>query len=251
MAPSPLTVSRKGSGSPVVLLASLGRSTSDFDGLAAALVAAGHSAVAVEGHGVGASALPAPGADLHRLAADVAAAVCRLGAPVVVVGHAFGSRAARCLAADRPGLVAELVLLGCGGKTPADPEARAALWRCFDADLSAEEHLRSVATAFFAPGNDPGVWKDGWWPEAARAQSEAGAATPPDDWWLPPPPIPVWALVGAEDRISPPANARALVDQLQGRGVLEVLPGAGHALVPERPDAVLEVVLEACRRCYP
>jgi len=129
-------------------------------------------------------------------------------------------------------------LLGCGGRFPGDDEARAALRRCFDVTASREEHLRDVATAFFAPGNDPAVWSDGWHPEAAEAQAAAVAATPTEDWWLPPEPIRVLALVGAEDRIAPPANAAALVDALGERGRLVVLHGAGHALIPEQGPRV-------------
>lgn len=246
-----LSARRQGGGRPVVLLPSLGRPGSDLAVLADAAARRGWEAVTVDLHGVGASpALPA-GADLHTAAADVADLIGPTGGglgpggavgPAVLVGHAFGNRVARCVAADHPDLIGGLILLGCGGRIPGDDEARAALHSCFDADLGMEEHLAAVATAFFAPGADPSVWRDGWWPAAARAQAAAGAATPVEEWWLPPAPIKVLAVVGAEDRISPPANALALVGALGGRGELLVVPGAGHALVPERPREVVAAV---------
>jgi pimeloyl-ACP methyl ester carboxylesterase len=182
------------------------------------------------------------GADLHVAAADVAALIDP-DRPAVLVGHAFGNRVARCVAADHPSSVAGLGLLGCGGRVPGDQEAWAALRACFDTALTPEAHLAAVATAFFAPRNDPAVWTDGWWPDAAQRQSAATAATPVDDWWTPPAPVPVLAVVGADDRISPPANAADLVASVGDRGQLQVVPGAGHALVPEKPDDVVAALL--------
>jgi pimeloyl-ACP methyl ester carboxylesterase len=228
-------------GRAVVYLASLGRPVRDLDLLSVTAKSHGWTSVKVELPGVAPSPLPLAGCDLHAIAAAVAGVIENAAgkeAGAVVVGHAFGNRVARCVAADRPDLVRGLVLLGCGGRFPGDDEARAALRRCFDVTASSEEHLRDVATAFFAPGNDPAVWNDGWHPEAADAQAAAVAATPTEDWWLPPEPIRVLALVGAEDRIAPPANAAALVDALGERGRLVVLHGAGHALVPEQGPRV-------------
>ncbi len=224
-----------------VYLASLGRPVRDLDPLSDTARNLGWSSVKVELPGVPPSPPPPPGSDLHSIAAAVAKiieTVAGRDTGAVVVGHAFGNRVARCVAADRPDLVRGLVLLGCGGRFPGDDEARAALRRCFDATATAEEHLHAVATAFFAPGNDPAVWSDGWHPEAADAQVAALAATSTDDWWLPPEPIKVLALVGSEDRIAPPANAAALVDAVGDRGRLVVIHGAGHALIPEQGSKV-------------
>jgi pimeloyl-ACP methyl ester carboxylesterase len=254
----------------VVLLPSLGRPASDFDRLADDLRAAGHRVVALDLPGVGAAAAAGSAAgsatragdDLHAIAADVAARVVasvarldppdgpgRSGSPqpssrrVDVVGHAFGNRVARCLAADHPELVRSLVLLGCGGKVPGDPAARDALGQCFSLPEGTTRHRAAVAEAFFGPGNEvPSSWEVGWWPEAAAAQSRASAATPVDDWWLPPEPVSVLAVVGAADRISPPGNAIELARALGPRCRVEIIPGAGHALLPERPAALAAAV---------
>ena len=233
-------------GRCVVCLASLGRPVSDLDPLAAAARRAGWSSISVELPGVAPSPLPADGSDLHDLAGGVAVAIesAAEGSPmVVVIGHAFGNRVARCLAADRPDLVGGLVLLGCGGLIPGDSSARAALARCFEVPASEESHLDDVREAFFAPGNDPSVWADGWFAEAAHAQGAAGAATSTQDWWLPPVPIRVLAVVGAEDRISPPANARSLVESLGERGRVVIVPRAGHALIPEQETEVTSALV--------
>lgn len=237
-----LSVHRRGAGRRVVMLPSLGRPGSDLDVLAAAAASAGWEAITVDLHGVGDSPALPEGSDLHRAAADVAALI-DADRPAVLVGHAFGNRVARCLAADHPELVAGLVLLGCGGRVPGEKEAWTALRACFDTTLAPDAHLAAVATAFFAPGNDPAVWTDGWWPDAAAGQSAATAATPVDDWWTPPAPVRVLAVVGADDRISPPANAADLVASVGDRGRLQVVPDAGHALVPEQPAQVVAALL--------
>jgi pimeloyl-ACP methyl ester carboxylesterase len=228
---------------PVVLLPSLGRPATDFDHLVSRLRAEGWAVEPLELPGVGGAADRPVGPDLHAIAADVVDRIGGLGWPVHLVGHAFGNRVARCLAADHPGRVASLTLLGCGGKVPGDKEARSALVGCFTGVPGTEAHRRSVATAFFAPGNPvPEAWATGWWPEAAVAQGAASEATSVDEWWVPPAPMPVLALVGAADRISPPANAEDLVAQVGERGRLQVVAGAGHALLPEQPEAVAGAV---------
>ncbi len=47
--------------------------------------------------------------------------------------------------------------------------------------MSRADRLRHLQTAFFASGNDPSVWLDGWWPEVAVAQSAAVRATDTED----------------------------------------------------------------------
>jgi pimeloyl-ACP methyl ester carboxylesterase len=54
----------------------------------------------------------------------------------------------------------------------------------------------------------------------------------------------VLALVGENDRISPPANARDLIAQVGKRGRLVIVPAAGHALLPEQPEAVARALTE-------
>jgi len=228
---------------PVVLLPSLGRPAGDFDRLVADLAAHGRHAVAVDLPGVASAADRPVGPDLHAVANEVAGRIASLGPSIHLVGHALGNRVARCLAADRPGRVASLTLLGCGGKVPGDSDAQDALLRCFTEEPGSAAHLDAVATAFFAPDQPvPRAWATGWWPEAAAAQGRAARSTPWEGWWVPPEPVPVLAVVGRQDRISPPANAEDLVARVGERGRLAVVDDAGHALLPERPDHLAEAV---------
>jgi len=206
-----------------VLLPSLGRPRTDFELLVSALEKTGREAHALDLPGVGDAAARPVGADLHAIASDVVDRLGHVGRPFHLVGHAFGNRVARCLATDRPELVASLTLLGCGGKVPGDDAARTALVGCFTESPGSRRHREAVATAFFAPGlHVPPSWDTGWWPEAAAAQGRATEATPLADWWVPPAPVPVLAVVGADDRISPPANAADLVASVGDRGRLVV-----------------------------
>jgi pimeloyl-ACP methyl ester carboxylesterase len=232
-----------GEGAAVLLLPSLGRSIADFDRLIPALVDAGLRAVAIDPRGVGATTAPLGELTMASLADDVVAVADALGLErFALVGHAFGNRVARTTATRRPGRVRAIVLLGAGGKVPGDAEARAAVTRCFDTSLPVAERLAVIATAFFAPGNDASVWLDGWYPEAKAAQQGALVAAVTDDWWLAGD-APMLVVQGLQDRAAPPANGRLLLAERTAPTALVEIDGAGHALLPEQPDAVAAAVV--------
>jgi pimeloyl-ACP methyl ester carboxylesterase len=70
----------------------------------------------------------------------------------------------------------------------------------------------------------------------ARVQHAASSATPVDEWWTAGTTAPVLVVQGLDDRMAPPANGRALVDEIGPRARLLELAGMGHAMLPERPD---------------
>ena len=239
----PIEVRLLGEGPLVVLLPSLGRGASDFATLATRLARSGYLVACPEPRGLGRSAGPLDGLTLADVADDAAAVIAALDAgPATVVGHAFGNRVARMVATRHPTLVESVVLLACGGRVPPEPEAGAALFRVFDVSLPADEHLDAVRTAFFAPGNEPAVWADGWHPEVAAAQSAATGSTPVEEWWEAGA-ADVLVVQPAEDHIALPANAEDLVAALGDRATLVTIPGAGHALLPEQPAAVVVALL--------
>tara|TARA_R110002110_G_scaffold207395_1_gene419593 strand:+ start:286 stop:1080 length:795 start_codon:yes stop_codon:yes gene_type:complete len=229
-------------GAPIVMLASLGRPGSDFDEIAMALADAGYRVTLPDPRGIAGSAGPMADLTLHDLADDVAAVVESLGrAPVTMLGHAFGNRLARTTAADFPAIVARVVLLACGGLIEMPHEARTALINCFNKDLAADEHLKNVAYGFFAKGNDASVWSEGWHPDVMLMQSTAVRLTPVEDWWEAggQPMLVVQAL---EDAIALPANAHDLKRRMPGRVTLAELPNAGHAMLPEQPARIVEII---------
>ncbi len=108
------------------------------------------------------------------------------------------------------------------------------------------DRMAAAAIAFFAPGNDPRLWSDGWYPEVAAAERAASQATPPGVWWDGGV-APMLVVQGLQDRIAPPGNGRALKEAFDDRVTLVEVDGAGHALLPEQPDAVAEAVITFLR----
>lgn len=231
-------------GAHIVMLASLGRPGSDFDEVAAALADRGFRVTLPEPRGIGGSEGPMEGLTLHDLAADVAAVIeAETAAPVTLAGHAFGNRLARTTAVDFPAFVSRVVLLACGGLIEMPEKARAALIGCFDENLSPDEHIECVREGFFAKGNDPEVWREGWCPEVMLMQSSAVRKTPMEDWWEAGG-QPMLVVQAAEDAIALPANAQDLKTRLGDRVTLVELPHAGHAMLPEQPDRIVAAMCD-------
>jgi pimeloyl-ACP methyl ester carboxylesterase len=229
-------------GRSVVMLASLGRPGSDFDEVAQRLGRAGYRVTLPEPRGIGRSEGPMEKLSLHDLAEDVAAVIERKAtAPVTLIGHAFGNRLARTTAVDRPDLVSRVVLLACGGLHEMPEKARNALIGCFDESLSEDEHIECVRYGFFAEGNDPEVWRGGWYPHVMRMQSSAVRRTPVEDWWEAGG-QPILVVQALEDAIALPANAHDLKQRLGSRATLVELPNAGHAMLPEQPVKIVAAI---------
>jgi len=238
-----------GTGPVVLMIPSLGRPASDFDELARRLVAAGFTAVRPDPRGIGKSTGPMDGLTLHDLAADAAAVIEALGAkPVIVVGHAFGQRVGRTLAADRPELVRAMAMVAAGGRAPMKPGAQEALMGCFRLDRPDAERLADVRFAFFAPGNDPNIWRGGWYPDAAKAQIAATRATPIEGWWNAGSTTPLLVIQGLQDTVAPPENGRMMKAELGDRVELLEIDGAGHALLPEQPEKIAAAIVAFARK---
>lgn len=237
-----LRVRSAGEGRPVVMVPSLGRSSDDFAHLAAALRAAGHRTLLVDPPGI-ASPLPSrPARDLHEAACDLWEAIDGCGLDeVALVGHAYGNRLVRAASVAHPHRVSALVLLACGGRFEPAAEVWASLARCFDEGLSPPDHRSAVASTFFAPGNDPSGWDDGWWPLVAAQQAAAVGATDQAEIWAGGT-APLLVVQGAQDRVAVPANARDLGARRPDTTVVTI-DRCGHAMLPERPDAIADAVV--------
>ena len=168
------------------------------------------------------------------------------GAPVVLIGHAYGNRVARTVAADHPHLVQEIVLIAAGGLVPIREEIVAAMRGSMTPGLSREERLAHLSKAFFAPGNDPSVWLEGWWPEVALAQSAAVRATKVEDWWEAGGKA-ITVLQASDDAIATRENADDLARRLGERVRIVDIRGAGHAMLPEQPEQIAAAVLKVVR----
>lgn len=222
----------------VALVPSLGRPASDFDQLARDVEQAGFIPHLIE---------PVPQWDgkptLHDLASEV---VKRLDSKGVdsfhLVGHAFGNRLSRCITADFNQRVASLTLLAAGGLVEPEEHIWVSLSECFNTNLSPEEHLRHVKTAFFAPGNDERVWSDGWFPVVMQYQRASVLRTPREEWW-PANVDKVLVIQGLNDAIAPVENGRRYKAESAPHAQLVEIDNAGHALLPEQPEAIAAAIL--------
>ncbi len=252
-----LSVTLAGEGpATLVMLPSLGRGARDFLPLLPGLLAGGLRVVLPEPRGIGDSAGPLDHLSLRDLAEDVAAVIEALdAAPAFVAGHAFGNYVARLLASLRPELVRGVILLAASvGKPPPGeplfaPEIALSIAGSGDPSLPEAERLGHLRRAFFAPGRDPSAWLAGWHPAVKAAQQRAARATPPDDYFLAGT-APVLDVQAACDTVAPRKFAGILRDAMGDRVTTVVIEDAGHALLPEQPEAVVRAVLDwiAARR---
>ncbi|WP_286974846.1 alpha/beta hydrolase [Pseudomonas sp.] len=232
-----------GAGPPVLMIASLGRPASDYDHLAQVLVDAGYSTIRPEPRGIGGSSGPMQALTLDDLAGDALATVPADAKELIVIGHAFGQRVSSLLATRHPEKIKRVVMLAAGGKAPMQPGAEAALMASFNLKLSPEQHMDAVNYAFFAPGNDPEVWRDGWHAKVAKMQITAAKAQPTEDWWGAGK-AKVLVIQGEQDKIATPENGELLKQEFGDRITLQRVNNAGHALIAEQPQIIADSVLE-------
>jgi pimeloyl-ACP methyl ester carboxylesterase len=106
---------------------------------------------------------------------------------------------------------------------------------------SDETRREAVAFAFFAKDNEVAEdWMIGWYPEAGLAEQKTIGASPYEAWGSAGS-APVLVLQPAEDAAAA-SGGRLLKQAFPDRVELVSVKGAGHALLPERPDFIaLEV----------
>jgi pimeloyl-ACP methyl ester carboxylesterase len=239
-----IEVLAQGTGPLIVLIPSLGRGAEDFEDLAGRLAAAGYRTLRPQPRGIGGSTGPMHDITLHDFARDVAAVIGKHGGgPAVVAGHAFGNFVVRTTAADFPGLVRAVILLGATHVWPVPPDVRASINKSHDMSLPEDERIRCMKHAFFAPGNDPRVWLGGWHEEVMHAERAATEATPREEWWHAGK-APILDVLPADDACTPPGSRNRYREEFgAGRVATNLIPNAGHALLPEQPEAVAEAIL--------
>ncbi len=246
-----LEVLVEGDGEPVVLLPSAMRGAADFMAIQTLLAESGYCSLAVNPRGAGESTPPPPDISLRDLADDVALVVEELGGGYAhLVGHALGNVVVRATASYRPEVTGTVSVMPCGGHSldayPVSGDVLTAFQRCHDERLPDDVRLEALRVAFFAQGNDPRSWLDGWWPASSFG---AVTAQRPDEWWRAGT-APILILQPLDDAMAPTAVGHEVALALRDRATYVEVPNCGHAILPEQPD-VVAAHLVAFLRAHP
>jgi pimeloyl-ACP methyl ester carboxylesterase len=239
----------QGTGPLIVLLPSLGRGAEDFDAIAELIAVAGFRVLRPQPRGIGQSAGPMTGIDLHDYANDVAAVIEHAaGGPAFVVGHAFGNRVARLLATVRPDLVSAVALVAANvGRDPSPPNVRAAIRTSADPAAPEDARLAALQFAFFAPGNDARGWLTGWHPDTLAAERIAGDKTPREEDYAAGR-APVLYLQPDHDPLAHVDNVEEYKRVLGDRVTVVLIPHASHAAIAEQPEFIADELIKFARR---
>lgn len=246
----------EGGGEPVVLLHGLFGAAQNWGAIQKRLAASGRGGrrvIALDLRNHGASPR-GPAMDYPSLAADVAETLSARGAlPAAVIGHSMGGKVAMTLALTQAGAVARLVVADIAPVAyPPALRGYVAAMRALDLrpGLSRREADAALAAAVPQPGirafllqnlrlaEDPPAWRlDLGAIEAAMPLLEAFPDLPGATW-----PGPVLALRGERsDYVRTPAQEAALRARFPAAR-LATVPGAGHWVHSENPEAFLGLV---------
>jgi pimeloyl-ACP methyl ester carboxylesterase len=243
-----LEVYIEGTGPSLVILPSYGRDGGiDYDIFARKVSAAGFTILRPQPRGIAGSKGRMIGLTLHDLATDIAFVIRELGGgSAVVLGHAFGNGVARMLATDHPSVVQGVILAAAQcSAVPADV-AETPHQAC-DLNASVEQRLSALKKGFFAPGHDANLWLEGWYPETMQMQVKSAARVRSATYWTAGL-APILEIIPEADPFKPREYWNELRDQLGNRVETEFVADASHALFPEQPDKVSELVISWCRR---
>src|SRR2546421_10106467 len=241
----------RGEGDALLLIAGLGQGLWAWRYVARPLSERWRT-IAYDARGTGRSPRVEGTCSIRAFAEDAAEILA--GRRAHVAGLSMGGYVALTLALERPELVRSLVLAGTGAggpdRVPRPPEVRDA----FDAALSLpyEEFVRATLHSAFAPGwteRNPARMEE---IVAARLERPAGfdtIAAHADACYryyaegveVERIQAPALVVHGDADRIVPVENGRALAARLPNAEYVE-LPGAGHNLPLEQPDAFARLI---------
>jgi pimeloyl-ACP methyl ester carboxylesterase len=242
-----LEVYVQGRGPALIVLPSYGRDGgADFDRFASRVSTAGFLVLRPQPRGIAGSVGVMDGVTVHDLADDVAMVIheLRVG-KAIVLGHAFGNGVARMLAVDHPSLVLGVILAAAQCSAVPPDIAKTPHQAC---DLAAPEETRldALRRGFFAPTHDPRVWLEGWYPQTMQMQVNCAASVRATEYWGAGA-APVLEIIPEYDPFKPKPHWQELRRQLGDRVTAEIVPDASHALFPEQPEKVADVVIGWCQ----
>jgi pimeloyl-ACP methyl ester carboxylesterase len=195
----------------------------------------GRSVYALDLPGHGRSAAPENPPSIGDYAAHVVALLDAWEvARAWLVGHSMGGAIALWMALHHADRMAGQVLLGTGARLPASTALLARLREDYEATVA------TLNRSVWGPESDPALVERGRRtllgidPQVLVEDLRACADFDVRD-QLGRIGVPTLILVGAQDRVTPPAHARQLEAGLD-RAQCEIIPQAGHMLALERPE---------------
>jgi pimeloyl-ACP methyl ester carboxylesterase len=229
----------------VVWLHGWARQSRDFAAAAQRLADRGIASVALDLPGFGSSPAPHTAGGARHYAELIAPTLREIAdGPLVLVGHSFGGRIAVVVASQHPDLVGELVLTGVPqlvrlGTAPRVPLAyRAIRWlarRHVLSDTRLEAARQKYGSSDYR--NADGIMRDvlvATVQETYEAELETLS-------------VPIAFVWGEADHDVPIEIARRAAALVQGPTTFEVVPGVGHLLPLEAPDALVIAAEKALR----
>lgn len=246
-----------GSGDPLVLVHGLATTRSIWRH-AAPRLAARRRVATLDVPGFGAARRAGRGFDLG-LVADAIAADLRAAAvpePYDLVGHSMGGAVALTLAAQRPAAVRGLVLVSPAGLRPIPASAAAALGLAAELYVPLRRGAAPLAAwswgrrLLMAGGvSDGGALAPAVVRELVGASAGARCIGPALTTvasadlrrTLAELALPIGAMWGREDRVIPPGGVQTVL-RLRPDAVCELIDGAGHISMVERPGAFVDAL---------
>lgn len=201
----------------------------------------GHAVLAVDLPGHGASPGPAL-ASVEAMADWLLASLDGAGiARALLVGHSMGSLIALEAALRDPARVAGLALLGTAWPMKVSDALLAGALEDQDAAIGMVAHWSHArpeleqpareAMRRVADGGPPALLHTDL--SACKAYANGGAAAAAVA-------CPTLFILGRQDRMTPPRAAKTLTESIRHGTIVEV--DAGHAMMAEQPDAVLDAL---------
>jgi pimeloyl-ACP methyl ester carboxylesterase len=240
-----------GSGALVVLVPGMGDLRGGYSFLAPALRAAGYRVACTDLRGHGDSDATFTSYGDEETAGDVVALIGELGGPAVVVGNSMGAGSAVLAAAQRPGLVSGLVLVGPFARNPRTSAIRRLLLRAAMAPPWAAISWKSYLPKLYA-GRRPadfGEYRDQVVASLRRpGHAKAFSATTrtshdPAEARLADVTAPALVVMGEQDPDFPDPRAEAEWIARALRAHVVMVAEAGHYPQSQRPDITTGAVL--------
>jgi pimeloyl-ACP methyl ester carboxylesterase len=243
---------RGGSGPLVIALPSLGDVRQEYRFLAPRLTAAGYRVVLMDLRGLGESSVGWPSYSADAVGGDLLALIEALGAgPALVIGTSMAAGAAAWAAAERPDLVAGLVLVGPFVRDvpisalqnllfkalllrPWGPAAWGMYYKSlYPTRLPAD--FAEYRAALLANLREPGRF--------AATQAMTWASKAAVDRRLAEVKAPVLVVMGSKDPDFPDPAAEAQLVAERLRGTVALIDGAGHYPHAEMPEQTAAQIL--------